>query len=152
LVQAKIGEKDKAIQDYQNVINIFTNTDYSILAQIKLQDPNDITDLKMDNLSMREYKVKLGMISPDEEEAEEKIVEAKPEEEVEEGDKLEQVIQQADEQQAEEMKLQQEGQTPEESPIESGEGQEESIQEEPAMENPFPEESGTDTQPDSLNN
>ncbi len=97
LAEAKIGEIDKAIADYEAVTARFPDQPYSLLAQVKLQDPYNLTELALDDNSVRSYKQLLGIMITDEEEAEkpeeEEVVEEVPQ------DQIDAVIQQAEEEQ-----------------------------------------------------
>ncbi|MBN2424290.1 MAG: tetratricopeptide repeat protein [Calditrichaceae bacterium] len=134
LVEAKIGEIDKAIEDYRSVTVGFPETDYSLLAQIKMQDPHNYRELALDDKSILSYKERLGLItSEEEEEEEEEIVTQKPE------DEMEAVIERAEQ---EEQLLEEESQSVEQPvpPVEEEEIQEappiqeEEIQEAPPIE------------------
>jgi tetratricopeptide (TPR) repeat protein len=61
LVEAKIGEIDAAIEEYKKVIKNFPQSDFSLLAQMKLTNPNDISELKTDNVSLSEYRATLEL-------------------------------------------------------------------------------------------
>lgn len=56
LVEAKIGQIDEAIQAYRKVVNNYPNTDFSLLAQVKLQNPGNISELAIDKGSLNEYR------------------------------------------------------------------------------------------------
>ena len=84
LVEAKIGEIDKAIEDYRSVTVRYPETDYSLLAQIKMQDPYNYRELALDDKSIQLYRERLGLVvSEEKEEEEEEIVTQKPEDEME---------------------------------------------------------------------
>lgn len=98
LAEARIGEINKAIEDYRSVTVRFPDQPYSLLAQVKMKDPYNVTELTMDDRSIRSYKEMLGMIAPGEEEEteepeEEVVVEEQPQ------DQMDAVIKQAEEEQ-----------------------------------------------------
>ena len=61
LVEAKIGQIDKAVERYKLVSNAYPNTSYSILAQIKLKDPTNINELTTTDSAMTSYRQILGL-------------------------------------------------------------------------------------------
>lgn len=63
LVEAKIGQIDDAISRYNLVSNMYPNSDFSILAQMKLKDPSDVSELSMSDSAMTTYKQALGLIT-----------------------------------------------------------------------------------------
>lgn len=74
LVEAKIGQIDDAISRYRLVSSMYPNTDFSILAQVKLKDPSDVSELTTSDSAMVVYKRALGLIEvPVDEESSEKI-------------------------------------------------------------------------------
>ncbi|MCB0281428.1 MAG: outer membrane protein assembly factor BamD [Calditrichae bacterium] len=74
LVEAKIGQIDDATSRYRLVSSMYPNTNYSILAQIKLKDPANVTELTTTDSAMVVYKQALGLIEvPVDEEAQENI-------------------------------------------------------------------------------
>ena len=61
LTEVKIGQINKAIEDYRSVTVQYPNTDHNLLALVKLNDPNDISELKVDEASLTSYKEMLGI-------------------------------------------------------------------------------------------
>ncbi len=64
LTEARIGQVSDAIKDYQRLIDRFPQTDFAILAAVKLHDPNDISELKTDPASIESYKQSIAMPEP----------------------------------------------------------------------------------------
>jgi tetratricopeptide (TPR) repeat protein len=62
LVEAKIGLIDDAIARYKTVSNLFPNTNHNILAQIKLKDPANLTELATTDSALAEYREILGLV------------------------------------------------------------------------------------------
>jgi len=84
LVEAKIGLVDEAIGRYRLVSSLFPNTNFSILAQIKLKDPANTSELATTDSAMTSYKQTLGLI--EDPEAEEQENDKEVVEEVKEND------------------------------------------------------------------
>jgi len=61
LVEAKIGRFDQARAHYTFVTRNFPETPYAILAQYKLQNPKDTSELSTDETSLENYKNALGI-------------------------------------------------------------------------------------------
>ncbi len=80
LVEAKIGNINKAIQDYQLITERYPNNTYVLLAQVKLLNPGDTSEPATDETSLTKYRQQLGL-EPQTEEAEpipEETEEAQP--------------------------------------------------------------------------
>jgi len=60
LVEAKIGRINDAIAHYNFVVRNFPETPYSILAQVKLKDPSDTSELATDEASLQAYQESLA--------------------------------------------------------------------------------------------
>lgn len=88
LVEAKIGQINAAIEDYRTVTVVYPKHLYCLLAQIKLQDPNNTSELPIDELSLQSYRQQLNMPEPDAEPAEETTVPETTEQEVLQEDEL----------------------------------------------------------------
>jgi tetratricopeptide (TPR) repeat protein len=67
LVEAKTGKIDEAIARYKLVSNLFPDSDFSILAQVKLKDPSNVNELPLTDSALTEYKQLLGLIEGPEE-------------------------------------------------------------------------------------
>lgn len=65
LVEAKIGRIDDAVARYKMVSNLFPKSDFSILAQMKLRDPQNINELVTTDSALTRYKQVLGLIESD---------------------------------------------------------------------------------------
>ncbi len=61
LVEAKIGRIDQARAHYTFVTQNFPDTPYAVLAQYKLQNPKDASELSTDETSLENYKQALGV-------------------------------------------------------------------------------------------
>jgi len=59
MVEAKIGEINAAIEEYKLVLKNFPQSEFSLLAQLKLKDPGNVSELKTDDLSIAEYRSSL---------------------------------------------------------------------------------------------
>jgi len=81
LVEAKLGNVDQATLFYETVAYQYPNVTHATLAKIKLQDPNDTTELPTDENSMQDYYDRLG-IEPAQNQVD------KPEEEMQESEEL----------------------------------------------------------------
>ncbi len=79
LVEAKIGQIDEATGRYRLVSSLFPNSDFSILSQIKLKDPANISELATTDSAMTEYRQILGLVENNDEEVAEEEVEEKVE-------------------------------------------------------------------------
>lgn len=66
LVEAKTGKINDAVARYKMVSNLFPTSNFSILSQMKLKNPNDITELATTDSAITRYKQALGLIEPDE--------------------------------------------------------------------------------------
>ncbi len=67
LVEAKMGKTDLAARHYQDIIDKFPESSFAILAQIKLLNPADISELSTDPVSLETYQKQLaqaGMAVP----------------------------------------------------------------------------------------
>jgi len=78
LVEAKIGQIEDAVSRYKLVSSLFPNSDFSVLAQMKLKDPADISELSTSDSAMTSYKQTLGLVEAPE--ADEETVEEVPQE------------------------------------------------------------------------
>lgn len=65
LVEAKTGKIDAATARYKMVNSLFPNSDFSILAQMKLKDPNNVKELMVTDSALTSYKKALGLIERD---------------------------------------------------------------------------------------
>ncbi|MGD9488489.1 MAG: tetratricopeptide repeat protein [Calditrichaceae bacterium] len=63
LVKAKTGRTDDAVIEYKKVPVLFPESMYSILARIKLVNPEDSKELPTDATSLKNYKEQLGITS-----------------------------------------------------------------------------------------
>jgi len=75
LVNAKLGNTTDAIEYYQELERVYSNTDYSVLAKIKLQDPADTGELAMTDSAMTVYRDRLGLEESTAVEAEQPVAE-----------------------------------------------------------------------------
>jgi len=57
--EVKIGKINEAVTDYGFVKNYFPHTPFALLAQIKLKDPADTTELTTDEAALEKYKQQL---------------------------------------------------------------------------------------------
>lgn len=64
LVEAKIGQINDAIDRYKLVSSLFPNSDYSVLAQIKLKDPSNTNELVTTDSALTQYRATLGIAAP----------------------------------------------------------------------------------------
>lgn len=81
LVEAKIGKTDDAAQTYQMIANTFPESPFAVLAQIKLMNPKDTSELSTISDSLAVYKKRLaqaGMEAPKAQESEMKGQENNP--------------------------------------------------------------------------
>ena len=90
LVEAKIGQIDDAVRRYELVSNLFPNSDFSILAQVKLKDPTNVNELETTDSAMTQYRQTLGLVEApvsdeDDEMVSEEVTEDGNEEEEREG-------------------------------------------------------------------
>lgn len=69
LVNAKLGNINKAIAQYNFVTRSYPNSDFALLAQVKLQNPEDSSELAMDDASLENYRQTLGTTAPPVEQA-----------------------------------------------------------------------------------
>ena len=83
LVDAKIGQIDQAISNYRLVSSMYPATNYSILAQMKLKDPNNTNEMMMSDSAMTVYRDQLGLIAPERMETDTDAEEISPEENLE---------------------------------------------------------------------
>ncbi len=56
LVEAKIGRLNDAVAHYNFVVQNFPNSPYAVLAQVKLKDPSDTSELATDEASLEKYR------------------------------------------------------------------------------------------------
>ena len=61
LTEAKIGLSAQAAEDYRTVTVKYPNEVFSLLAQIKLQNPQDTSELAVDEASLSAYRQQLGL-------------------------------------------------------------------------------------------
>ena len=61
LVEAKIGAFNEAAKHYQLVRDTYPESDFAVLAAIKLQNPQDTSELPADAASIEKYKQDLNM-------------------------------------------------------------------------------------------
>ncbi len=61
LTEAKIGLSAKAAEDYRTVTVKYPNEIFSLLAQVKLQNPQDTSELAMDEASLNAYRQQVGL-------------------------------------------------------------------------------------------
>ncbi|RMH65981.1 MAG: tetratricopeptide repeat protein [Calditrichaeota bacterium] len=95
LVEAKIGAINKAIERYQQVPQKFPDTPFSVLAQLKLRDPSDVSELTVTDSALAVYRSELGLEAPEEPEAtapEEQAVPADAPEESNDNGSMDQTI------------------------------------------------------------
>ncbi len=95
LVEAKIGQINKAIELYQKVPQSWPNTPYSVLAQMKLKKPDDVSELTVTDSALAVYREQLGLEAPAEEEntaPDESTVEESAEQEVNESGNMDETI------------------------------------------------------------
>ncbi len=81
LVEAKIGDINAAISQYQMVPSLYPNSVFSVLAQIKLKNPEDVSELAVTDSALAVYRGELGLVAPEpaaEEEPAERAEEASP--------------------------------------------------------------------------
>ncbi len=64
LVEAKIGAFKEAATHYQMVQETYPESDFAVLAAIKLQNPQDVSELPADAASIEKYKQELNMPEP----------------------------------------------------------------------------------------
>ena len=64
LSEARIGQISDAVKDYQLVVDQFPQTDFAVLASVKLTDPNDVSELKTDPASIESYRQTLALPEP----------------------------------------------------------------------------------------
>ena len=79
LVEAKIGQIEDAVSRYKLVSSLFPNSDFSILAQMKLKDPTDISELSTSDSAMTTYRQALGLVEAPEAEGDEAVEEVSQE-------------------------------------------------------------------------
>ncbi len=65
LVEAKIGQIEQAISNYRMVTNMYPASEFSILAQMKLKDPNNTTELMTTDSALTVYREQLGLVAPE---------------------------------------------------------------------------------------
>ena len=82
LVEAKIGKINDAVARYKMVSNLFPTSDFSILSQMKLKDPNNTSELITTDSALTRYKQALGLLEKDED-FEEDTAEEKVDQELE---------------------------------------------------------------------
>jgi len=75
LVEAKVGEIEDAVGRYKLVSSLFPNSDFSILAQIKLKDPTDIRELETTDSAMTTYRQSLGLIEAADSDDDDEVIE-----------------------------------------------------------------------------
>lgn len=68
MVDIKTGQYDAARSSLQKTIDMFPNSTFSILAQIKILNPEDKTELAASDSAMAVYREKLGIVPPSSEE------------------------------------------------------------------------------------
>ncbi len=104
LVEAKIGQIEEAIARYRLVSSLFPNSDFSILSQIKLKNPENTNELATTDSALTVYRETLGLAEVQEEEAVEEAEET-PSENVEGQDEsnLESIMEPTQEEPANEM-------------------------------------------------
>jgi tetratricopeptide (TPR) repeat protein len=56
IVEAKIGQINQAIVAYQKVVSNYPDSDFSLLAQVKLKNPRNTSELGTDQNSLNEYQ------------------------------------------------------------------------------------------------
>ncbi len=80
LVEAKIGDINAAISQYQMVPSLYPNSVFSVLAQMKLKNPEDVSELAVSDSALAVYRNELGLVAPEpvEEEAPAVIEEKEP--------------------------------------------------------------------------
>ncbi len=64
LTEARIGQVSEAVKDYQLVVDQFPQTDFAVLASVKLTNPNDVSELKTDPASIESYRQTLALPEP----------------------------------------------------------------------------------------
>lgn len=67
LVAAKIGNITDATLYYETAANQYPNTTFGVLAKVKLQDPQNTSELPVDEESMKKYYDQVGSIPQTEE-------------------------------------------------------------------------------------
>ncbi|NOX90409.1 MAG: tetratricopeptide repeat protein [Calditrichaeota bacterium] len=60
LVEAKLGQLDEAIKNYQEIVDKNPESPFAVLAQIKMQDPQNTAELSTFSDSLEVYKSRLG--------------------------------------------------------------------------------------------
>jgi len=65
--EVKIGKITEAVTDYGFVKNYFSGTPFALLAQIKLKEPADTSELTTDEASLENYRQQLHQEAPAEE-------------------------------------------------------------------------------------
>lgn len=60
IVNAKMGKMSDATLYYETVANQYASTPFGVLANVKLQDPSDTSELPMDEDSMQKYYDQTG--------------------------------------------------------------------------------------------
>jgi outer membrane protein assembly factor BamD (BamD/ComL family) len=60
MVEAKMGNMNNAVLYYETVSNQYPDTPSGVLAKIKLMDPNNTTELPVDEASMQSYYDQIG--------------------------------------------------------------------------------------------
>ncbi len=64
LVNAKLNRMNEAIAQYNFVVRGYPNSPFALLAQVKLQNPQDTSELAMDEASLESYRQTLGTAVP----------------------------------------------------------------------------------------
>ncbi len=60
LVEAKMGKSELAARDYQDIVDKYPDSPFAVLAQIKLLNPNDASELSTLSDSLAVYKKRLA--------------------------------------------------------------------------------------------
>ncbi|HGY54626.1 MAG TPA: tetratricopeptide repeat protein [Caldithrix abyssi] len=69
ITEAKLGQVNKAIEDYRTVTVKFPDNTFGLLARIKLQNPEDTSELAVDEASLEGYRQQLGLVPAGEQES-----------------------------------------------------------------------------------
>ncbi len=65
LVEAKIGDINAAIAQYQMVPSLYPDSPFSVLAQMKLKNPEDVSELAVSDSALAVYRGELGLAAPE---------------------------------------------------------------------------------------